>query len=220
MPEPIPFPAELSKSEVLETFFSDVDRYIPLVLVPLEDPPPGQVRLFRTVRVPDDPEGVAWLEQELARRRDVLLEALFAGDWRVRFAQQGQFAFYVCKLVWQRFRLEPFVTLPTCRVWHERFAREGVFDDASAVYEKYGDVLLAVDPSGIFDLCSPDSRGARFRNRFVTSLEPVFEVLALRGLWCLKDEGLSDLARSVIALAKREQERLGVVEFRQRYGGA
>ncbi len=115
-PDP-PYPQLPDERSVHQLLFDPVD-YIPLALTPLEDPPPGQVRLVEPpTALLKDPDDARWLADELQRRRLLFEEALADGDPRLQQEQACQFAGLTHRLLWQRFRLPDFRQEPDFDEW-------------------------------------------------------------------------------------------------------
>ena len=192
----------------------DADRYIPLATFPLADPPLGHIRLVEPLPLPDGHGSARWLENELRRRRDLLQVLLEAGDVRIRQQQALEFAFLTCRLMWQRFRLQEFVHIPTATIWLDRLKASVVIERARTLFEQQRDVLLVFAPDlEHFELSGPRSRARHLADAIVVSLTPVFESLAIRGLWVRTDAQLEDLARTLIALARSQARHVeGQVE--------
>jgi len=276
------YPQGPDERTVHQLLFNAVD-YIPLVVTPLEDPPPGQVRLVEPVPLPSEIEEANWLQKELQRRRVLFEEALAGGDERVELQQACEFAGLTHRLLWQRFRLPDFrhekdtvewmvgylsLSPETAeelrgrrqRVeealasgdpgdqaaqiqefeefrgrllqrgprqlhfrrqfaavwWLERFLEPSVVRRACELHERHDDALIVLDlPAGEFQLSPPQARGRRMADKLVASLRPVFDALALKGLWVGNDRQFQELARVLIGLA-RTKSNAGGREERKR----
>lgn len=99
-------------------------------------------------------------------------------------------------------------------MWSSRFREPSVIEEAQALQERHGDVLVAVDLAADgFELLGPETRGRRLEGAMVASLAPVFEALAMWGLWVDRpDDRFRDLARIVVQLAQGEHRRDGRAE--------
>ena len=219
---PTPPPYVFDPEEAHRLMFDAVE-YIPLAILPFNDPPAGQVRLIQPTRVrgthPRSDEADRRLQAELGRRRALFREALERGDDPMfRWEQASRFAICTTQLIWQRFRLPMFIQDPAASEWTNRFTDLQVVERARALHERHGDILLLVDViGGDFDLLSPTTRGGRLRDTTVVSLRPVIAALSVLGLWAESDDQTLGLARMCIRLAREERGRLGTEEFGRRY---
>lgn len=202
-------PAFLPVADALDYIWGEASP--PLAHVPLDDPPPGEVRLIDPVPIPDDPAAAQWLEDELWNRRAVLEELLVARNAIVLRERQIQFSYFTCRLLQQRFRLLDLLSHPDGQsgdpesiehLWLGRLMTEEVMGQALKIYDQYGDVVLVTDLRG-FEL-QPPRRRIRTTNGMAVSLRPVFEALAVFGLWVGTDEQFKEVARTIIAIAQRQ----------------
>ncbi len=195
-----------------------VNSYIPLAVMSLESPPPGEVRLVELTNLPEDRDAAREFEQELHQRRSRTEELVIAGDGLVRFQQAAEFGLFTCKMLSQRFQIAEFIIQPTFETWHARFCEPEVIQRAQTLQERHAEVLIVVDrTTGEFELCGPETRAGRLAGSLVASMTPVFDALALRGLWIGTDRQFRELARAVVRLAEAEHARLGPDGFSRRY---
>ena len=181
-------------------------------------PSPGEVRLVEPTPLPQGSDEVRDFEQELHRRRSLAQELLIGRDWVVQQQQGAEFGLFTCKMLSQRFQVLDFIMMPTFKTWSDRFSEPDVIQRAQALQERHAEVLIAVDQTaGEFELYGPETRGGRLAGSLVASMTPVFDALALRGLWVGTDRQFRELARAVIRLAEAEHARLGPELFSRRY---
>ena len=193
------------------------DPYFPPAFSPWS-PPPGQVQLVEPPRIPEDRDAAREFEQELHRRRSLIEELLVARNWMLKLRQKVEFGLFTCTMLSQQFQIDDFLILPTYTAWADRFSEREVIQRAQALQERHGEVLIVVDrTAGEFELCGPETRGGRLAGSLVASMTPVFDALALRGLWVGTDRQFRELARAVVRLAEAEHARLGPDGFSRRY---
>lgn len=203
---PYPSGETLDPEIVRDKLFGAV--YVPLVRVALGDPPPGQIRLVEPVGLSADPEVARAQQREMDWLR----------DWRARLEQESQFAFFTCKLLWQR----GFDTLtaPNYSVWSDRFSNRELIEQAENLHEAHGDVRLRIGmENGDFELCGLNTRVRQSSDDVNVSLLPVVHALSMQGLWPDRsDEQFRDLARVMARLATDKCRRVGRTEFVRLYG--